>query len=440
MARRGGLGKGLDALIPDRSGKREKSHVKKPEENPIKRDSEDFEETDVEYAEDETSSYNPFEIDVNSMYTDEPGEDDLPASVNTEESYEDSEVEAESSSQEKNLEETDEHDYEKEREEITASEHVPVVPETADEGKQISSTVENDKNLGLPKEEKKEKEDFLSKDDEPQSTALHHEIHKESVVSVKISQVEPNRGQPRKYFDDAAIEELADSIRQFGIISPLLVQKKDNYFEIIAGERRWRAAQKAGLKEVPVIIKDFTSQQAVEVSLIENIQREDLNPIEEAKAYDRLLSEYGLNQEEIAERVSKSRSAVANSMRLLKLDMEVQKLVEMGVITEGHARALLGIQNPEIQRKAAQQVIDSKLSVRQTERLVKELTKPQTSTKKEINPEKEAQLTGLAENLKTTLGTKVVIHQSGKNKGKIEIEYYSDVELERIYSLLQSVR
>ena len=180
------------------------------------------------------------------------------------------------------------------------------------------------------------------------------------VISMRISKVEPNRDQPRKYFDDTAIEELADSVRQFGIIQPLLVQKKDDYYEIIAGERRWRAAQKAGLKEVPVIVKTFSNQEAVEVSLIENIQREDLNPIEEAKAYERLVKEYGLSQEAVAGRVSKSRSAVANSMRLLKLNEAVQSKVETGELSEGHARAILGVADEDggVYRELLHQVLD----------------------------------------------------------------------------------
>jgi ParB family chromosome partitioning protein len=267
------------------------------------------------------------------------------------------------------------------------------------------------------------------------------EGQKGKIISLRISSVEPNRSQPRKYFDDAAIDELADSIEKFGIISPLLVQKKDDYYEIIAGERRWRAAKRAGLKEVPVIIKDFSDKEAVEVSLIENIQREDLNPIEEAKAYERLVKEYGMNQEEVAGRVSKSRSAVTNSMRLLKLADHVQKLVENGSLSEGHARALIPLDDPSIQEEVAHQIVENRLSVRQTELLVKNLLKPdKPGRKKSRDVRQEAMLKDLAEHLKHKFGTKVNIKPSGKNKGKIEIEYYSDEELDRIYELLQSVR
>ncbi len=258
---------------------------------------------------------------------------------------------------------------------------------------------------------------------------------------MRISLVEPNRDQPRKYFDDEAITELADSIEKYGIISPLLVQKKENHYEIIAGERRWRAAKKAGLREVPIIIKDISNQEAVEVSLIENIQREDLNPMEEARAYHRLVKEFGLRQEEVAERVSKSRSAVTNSMRLLKLGVEVQQMVENCSISEGHARALIPIEDAELQKEIAEQIVEQNLSVRQTEMLVKNLQTSETPVKKvKKDIGREALLKDLAEKLKTKLGTKVNIRQKGKNKGKIEIEYYSDDELDRIYELIQSIQ
>ena len=259
------------------------------------------------------------------------------------------------------------------------------------------------------------------------------------VISMRISLVEPNRDQPRKYFDDAAISELADSVRQFGVIQPLLVQKKDGYYEIIAGERRWRAAKKAGLKEVPVIVKNFSGQEAVEVSLIENIQREDLNPIEEAKAYERLVHDFRMSQEEVAGRVSKSRSAVTNAMRLLKLGEDIQKMVENGSISEGHARAILGVSDPEMQRQIADQIVAQKLSVRQTEKLVRELTSEKVRKEKSIDEAREAIIHDISEKLKTALGTKVNIKDNGK-RGKIEIEYYSDDELERIFDLIRSAQ
>lgn len=442
MAKRGGLGRGLDALIPDRSGKQKKAEqtrktelkIKKPQKKVSEEASEEVisEEESLEENE-EDSSYNPFELVLDDSSSDEYEEDsdenfDYGDTVEEDEENELEEGDSDESFEEKKEPYTSEDDNEDLQEEISSQE------ETS--GSEDKPEHEDNEEIAS-KSDLAERPEGYEKEKSPESSP---EIHKESVVSLKLSQVEPNRDQPRKYFDDETIEELADSIRQFGIISPLLVQRKDGYYEIIAGERRWRAAQKAGLREVPVIVKDFTSQEAVEVSLIENIQREDLNPIEEAKAYDRLLSEYGLNQEEIAGRVSKSRSAVANSMRLLKLDSDVQKLVETGSLTEGHARALLGITDPEMQKKTAQEVIDQKLSVRQTEKLVKALAKPAAPKKREKDAEREAQLTGLAEKLKTTLGTKVSIHQNGNNKGKIEIEYYSDDELERIYALLQSVR
>lgn len=193
---------------------------------------------------------------------------------------------------------------------------------------------------------------------------------------VKITKVEPNRSQPRKNFDEDALQELADSIKQFGLLQPILVQDKGEYYEIIAGERRWRAAKLAGLKEVPVIIRNYSSQEIVEISLIENIQREDLNPIEEAQAYKRLLTEFNLKQDEVAERVSKSRTAVTNSMRLLKLCDGVQQMIIDDMLSTGHARALIPIEDPELQLQLAQRIFDEKLSVREVEKLVKSILKP----------------------------------------------------------------
>ena len=262
----------------------------------------------------------------------------------------------------------------------------------------------------------------------------------ESVLIMKISAVEPNRDQPRKSFREEGIEELASSIAQYGIIQPLLVQKRDDYYEIIAGERRWRAAMKAGLKEVPVIVKDYTSREAVEISLIENIQREDLNPIEEALAYDRLIQEFSMTQEQVAGRVSKSRSAVTNSLRLLKLEGDVRQMVISGELSEGHARTLLGIPNDETQRLLAERIVKEKLSVRDTEKLVKKLTSNVPKKVRARDYQKEAILINLSEQLKIILGTKVSITEKGKNKGKIEIEFYSDDELNRIFEMLQSLR
>lgn len=264
-------------------------------------------------------------------------------------------------------------------------------------------------------------------------------VEKPADLYVKISEVEPNREQPRKYFDEDALLELADSIRQFGILQPLLVKKKEDYYEIIAGERRWRAAKLAGIKEVPVIIKEFTDQEVVEISLIENIQRENLNPIEEAQAYRRLMEEFHMKQDEIAERVAKSRTAVTNSIRLLRLDARVQKMVVDEMLSTGHARAILSIEDPEQQYTAAQQIFDEKLSVRETEKLVKELLNPRKAKPKETDSQMDAIYRGLEEKMKAITGTKVEIHQKGKNKGKIEIEYYSQAELERLIELFESI-
>ena len=261
---------------------------------------------------------------------------------------------------------------------------------------------------------------------------------KPAEVKVKISKVEPNREQPRKNFDEDALLELAESIKQFGVLQPLLVQDRKDYYEIIAGERRWRAAKIAGLKEVPVIIKKLTEQEMVEISLIENIQRENLNPIEEALAYKRLLNEFNLKQDEVAERVSKSRTAVTNSMRLLKLNEKVQQMVIDDMLTTGHARALLGIEDQEKQYVVAQQIFDEKLSVRETERLMKNLQK-EKKDKKDQKAENEFIYKGIEEKIKMILGTKVTVNHKKNNKGRIEIEYYSNEELERIMDLLESI-
>ena len=263
-------------------------------------------------------------------------------------------------------------------------------------------------------------------------------VVKKEEIKLRISEVEPNREQPRKKFDEDALLELSESIKQYGVLQPLLVQKRDGYYEIIAGERRWRAAKMAGLKEVPVVIKDFTDQQIVEISLIENIQREDLNPIEEALAYKRLLTEFKLKQDEVAERVSKSRTAVTNSVRLLKLDPRVQQMVIDEMITTGHARALLSIEDKEQQYKIAMQVFDQKLSVRDVEKLMK--TMQNTENRKEKpQPENAFIYENLEEKMKALFGTKVSISHKANHKGKIVIDYYSDDELERLMELFQSI-
>ena len=271
-------------------------------------------------------------------------------------------------------------------------------------------------------------------DDDAQEVKVVEKIVEKKVEStLRITELEPNRDQPRKQFNEDALHDLAESIKQHGVLQPILVQKRENYYEIIAGERRWRAAKIAGLKEVPVIIKDFTEQEIVEVALIENIQREDLNPIEEALAYKRLLEDYNLKQDEVAERVAKSRSAVTNSMRLLKLDVRVQKMVIDDMISSGHARALIAISDGEKQYTVAQKIFDERLSVRETEALIKNLDKP--VKKKEI-PTNDFVYRDFEEKLNKALNTKVVIHNKVNNKGKIEINYYSKEEFERIVEIL----
>lgn len=254
---------------------------------------------------------------------------------------------------------------------------------------------------------------------------------------VKITMIEPNREQPRKNFDEDALQELADSIKQFGLIQPILVQDRKDHYEIIAGERRWRAAKIAGLKEVPVIIRNLTEQEIVEISLIENIQRENLNPIEEAQAFKKLLTEFHLKQDEVAERVSKSRTAVTNSMRLLKLCDEVQQMVIDEMISTGHARALLSIEDTDQQYTIAQKIFDEKLSVRDVEKLVKNLNKPKAEkTKTEKNKSLEYIYQDIAEKMKESLGTKVNIVSKENGSGKIEIEFFSHDDFDRLKELL----
>nr|WP_242861258.1 ParB/RepB/Spo0J family partition protein [Acetivibrio ethanolgignens] len=258
---------------------------------------------------------------------------------------------------------------------------------------------------------------------------------------IGINEIEPNKLQPRKNFDEDALHELAESIKQYGIIQPLVVQKKGKFYEIIAGERRWRAARLAGLKKVPVIIKDYTEQEIVEISIIENIQREDLNPIEEALAYQRLIAEFHLKQDEVAERVSKSRTAVTNSMRLLKLSEKVQEMLIEDIISAGHARALIPIEDEDLQLNTAMKILDEHLSVRETEKLVKKLlTKKEISKEKEKKEENDFIYRDLEEKMKSIIGTKVSIDRKTNGKGKISIEYYSNEELERITDLLMSVK
>lgn len=262
---------------------------------------------------------------------------------------------------------------------------------------------------------------------------------------LSLAQIEPNRSQPRKVFDENALEELADSIKKYGIIQPLVVRKKENFYEIVAGERRWRAAKLAGLKEIPVVIKEYTDDQMMEISLIENIQRENLNPIEEAMAYQVLIQEFHLKQEEIASRISKSRTFITNTIRLLKLEERVQNMISEGMISGGHGRALLPIQDGEQQYQTALKIYDEGLSVRDTEQLVKRILA--ANERKEKEKEKiteKSQDTYMvayedAENkLKNIMGTKVNI-KNKNNKGRIEIEYYSLEELERLMELFERI-
>lgn len=261
--------------------------------------------------------------------------------------------------------------------------------------------------------------------------------HAADAIMMNITKVEPNREQPRKKFDEDALLELAESIKQYGVLQPLLVQEREDYYEIVAGERRWRAAKIAGIKEIPVIIKKLTRQEIMEISLIENIQREDLNPIEEALAFKRLLTEFNLKQDEVAERVSKSRTAVTNAMRLLKLNEKVQQMVIDDMIQTGHARALLGIEDLEKQYNMAQKVFDEKLSVRETEKLVKKVQKEKEEVEKtKMDKQLEIVYQDLEEKMKQILGTKVSINAKDENKGKIEIEYYNKEDLDRLIDMI----
>ena len=316
----------------------------------------------------------------------------------------------------------------KEKEDVSRKTEENVSRETLEEKKEpeiIDQSPEEDK-----KEEKKK--------EEKSSDRL------KNAVIVRISEVEPNREQPRKKFDDEKLEELSESIKTYGLLQPILVQKRDGYYEIIAGERRWRAALKAGLKEIPVIVRDYTAKEILELSLVENIQRENLNPIEESRAYKRLMDEFGLSQEEVAQRVSKSRSAVANSLRLLKLEENVQKMVIEGQITMGHARALLPLEIPEEQLKMAQEIVEKQLSVRETEKKVKEILssgkKPEVEITKTQQQEEDPSIAviykQIEERLQQTLHTKVSIQRKRNGHGKLLIDFYNSDDLEKIIDKL----
>ena len=270
-------------------------------------------------------------------------------------------------------------------------------------------------------------------------------VEEPAELFVKVTDIEPNPNQPRTNFNEDALNELAESIKKMGVIEPIIVYKKDRGYEIIAGERRWRAARLAGIKEVPVIIRKYTKQQRVEIALIENIQRENLNPIEEALAYNRLIEEFNLKQDEVAERVSKSRTAITNSLRLLKLSDKVKEMLVEQMISAGHARCLISIEDPDVQYETAMTIFDKGLNVRDTEQLVKDVNtilskqgKEKAETPKEDNTALLAVLSQMEDNLKNTLGTKVKIKPRGRNKGRIEIEYFSADDLERILNIINT--
>lgn len=274
----------------------------------------------------------------------------------------------------------------------------------------------------------------MKKEAASEETGRSEEKGTETIL--KITMVEPNRKQPRKNFDEDSLQELCDSIKQVGLIQPILVQDRKSHYEIIAGERRWRAAKMAGLKEIPVIIRNYSEQEIMEISLIENIQREDLNPIEEAQAFKRLLTEFNLKQDEVAERVSKSRAAVTNSIRLLKLTDKVQQMVIDDMISTGHARALLAVEDPETQYILAQQIFDQKLSVRDVEKLVKKLNAPEKEKNKTEDKTLQVIYQDIEDRLKQRLSTKVTVSSKGEGSGKIEIEFYNHEDLDRLLDMI----
>lgn len=274
---------------------------------------------------------------------------------------------------------------------------------------------------------------------EKEMAVVEKVVEKKTDTVLRITEIEPNKGQPRKNFNEDALEELADSIKQFGLIQPLVVQKRDGYYEIIAGERRWRAAKKAGLKEVPVIIRNYTDEEMMEIALIENLQREDLNPIEEAQAYKKLINDYKLKQDEIAEKVSKSRVAITNSMRLLKLSEKVQDMIVDEMISSGHGRALLALNDKKMQEELANRIFDEKLSVRETEQIVKALNNPKEKKNKEEYSDNFV-YEKIENEFKEIIGTNVSIKRKSQDKGKIEIDYYSTEDLERIIDLMKKTK
>ena len=333
-------------------------------------------------------------------------------------------------------------------EKATARKHESAVSET--KNKTENHTVNKKQNAekkavarnNVQKTEKKEaqtsEKEILNVVQEISPQEQEKEVQTQAELELKISEIEPNRDQPRKAFDEEQLEELADSIRKYGVLQPLLVQKKGESYEIIAGERRWRAAKLAGLKMIPAVIREYSPQQAMEIALIENVQREDLNPIEEAQAYQRLMQEFSLKQEEIAERVSKNRTTITNCMRLLNLAPEVQQMLIEGRIASGHARALLAVADPYQQLELAKKVELERMSVREVEKAVKLLGKEKK--KSQVDEAVELVFQDMENRMKTVMGTKVNISRKDKSKGKIEIEYYSEAELERLVELIESIQ
>lgn len=275
----------------------------------------------------------------------------------------------------------------------------------------------------------------------PPKANSENENEAEVDFMVPISKVEPDREQPRKFFNEDALQELAESIKQYGVFQPLLVQKEKDYYKIIAGERRWRAAKIAGLKEIPVIVKELSDQEIAEIQLIENIQREDLNPIEIAEGYRQLIDKYGFTQDELAEKISKSRTAITNTLRLLKLDERVRQMIVDELISTGHARAILSIEDSDKQYEFAQKIFDEKMSVRDVEKAIKNMQKDPKVKKdnQKIDKKTEAIYHSLEENMKQIMGTKVTIQAKNGNQGKVEIEYYSQDELDRIVNMIRTI-
>ena len=404
MARKhGGLGRGLDALIP----------MREEVEQAMK--SADSDSVEILFADDEEDSEESFP----SLFPETRREKDVSRKEVKHVSRETSEEKTEKPEQVRQFPESDERQEQENKS-----------PKSR-KSKGQDSKIQDNKNQGTKDPETKEQP-------EKSSDSL------KNAVIVRISEVEPNREQPRKKFDDDKLAELSESIKTYGLLQPILVQKRDGYYEIIAGERRWRAALKAGLKEIPVIVRDYTEKEILELSLVENIQRENLNPIEEALAYKRLMDEFNLGQEEVAQRVSKSRSAVANSLRLLKLEENVQKMVIDGEISMGHARALLPLEDPEKQLSTAKEIVDKKLSVRETEKKVKEIlssrdekdTKKPETKQQEEDPSIAIIYKQIEERLQQTLHTKVSIQRKRNGHGKLLIDFYNSDDLDKIIDKL----